>query len=58
MAIVGVIGLGQMGLGMAETLLREGFAVVGFDLDPARREMAAALGATNADSIAALCAAT
>ena len=58
MAVVGVIGLGRMGLGMAETLLREGFEVVGFDLDPARREMAAALGATNADSIAALCAAT
>ncbi|CAH1687620.1 L-threonate dehydrogenase [Hyphomicrobiales bacterium] len=31
---VAVIGLGSMGYGMASTLLREGFDVVGFDVSP------------------------
>ncbi|MFS4437434.1 NAD(P)-dependent oxidoreductase [Paracoccaceae bacterium GXU_MW_L88] len=41
----GVIGLGSMGLGMAGTLVREGFPVVAFDLDESRGQMAAEAGA-------------
>lgn len=33
---VGVIGLGSMGYGMAQSLLRAGFETYGFDIDPAR----------------------
>lgn len=43
---VGVIGLGNMGLGMARTLLRDGFAVVGFDLSAERQAEAARDGVT------------
>ena len=42
---IGVIGLGNMGLGMVRTLLREGFAVVGFDLSNDRRIETAEAGA-------------
>lgn len=41
---VGVVGLGNMGLGMAATLVRSGFCVSGYDLSPPRREMAEAAG--------------
>ncbi|MGA1288952.1 MAG: NAD(P)-dependent oxidoreductase [Rubrivivax sp.] len=41
---VGIIGLGQMGSGMAASLCRAGFETLGHDLDPARRVQAAALG--------------
>lgn len=41
---VGVVGLGNMGLGMAATLARAGFAVLGHDIDPARRGAAEAAG--------------
>lgn len=41
---VGVVGLGNMGLPMATTLARQGFEVVGFDLSPARRTLAAGQG--------------
>jgi 3-hydroxyisobutyrate dehydrogenase len=34
MTTVGLVGLGNMGRGMALSLLRSGFAVVGFDADP------------------------
>jgi 3-hydroxyisobutyrate dehydrogenase len=37
---VGVIGLGNMGLGMAATLARSGFTTIGTDIDPARRAAA------------------
>nr|WP_282101998.1 NAD(P)-dependent oxidoreductase [Thalassospira xiamenensis] len=43
---IGVVGLGNMGLGMVRTLLRDGFSVVGFDLSPERQAEAAAAGAT------------
>src|SRR5918994_7223174 len=33
-ATVAVIGLGSMGLGMASSLLRAGFAVAGYDVSP------------------------
>ena len=36
-ATVGVVGLGNMGLGMAATLARKGFAVLGYDIDAGRR---------------------
>ena len=51
---VGIVGLGSMGLGMAGTLLRRGFAVAGFDLSPDRMAAAAALGADAAASAADL----
>lgn len=41
---VGLIGLGLMGAGFAKRLLATGRKVVGYDLDPARRSEAAALG--------------
>ena len=53
--MVGVIGLGAMGYGMAKTLLREGFQVAGTDLGEAQRAAAAGLGVQVVDSIAALC---
>lgn len=46
----GVIGLGAMGLPMAETLARKGFDVVAFDLDKARRAKAAESGIAPAAS--------
>ena len=37
---VGVIGLGSMGLGMAQTLAAKGFRTLGFDLSEDRRKLA------------------
>lgn len=44
MARVAVIGLGQMGLGMALVLREKGFAVAGHDLSPERRRLAVEAG--------------
>lgn len=52
--VVGVVGLGNMGLGMARSLLRVGFAVTGHDLSPDRRAMAAEAGVTARDSLTAV----
>lgn len=41
---VGMIGLGSMGVGMAQSLVRAGFSILAWDLYPAARERAAALG--------------
>jgi 3-hydroxyisobutyrate dehydrogenase len=41
---VGVVGLGNMGLGMAATLARKGFAVLGYDISEARRAATEAAG--------------
>lgn len=41
---VGVVGLGNMGLGMAASLVRAGFAVAGYDLSEARRAAVEAAG--------------
>jgi 3-hydroxyisobutyrate dehydrogenase len=53
---VGLIGLGNMGLSMAQTLRRKGHAVRGFDLDAKRRAAAAdsgvALAASHGDVFA------
>lgn len=46
----GVIGLGAMGLPMAQTLRAKGFAVIGYDLDETRRAQAAQAGIGIAES--------
>ncbi len=51
---IGVVGLGNMGLGMARTLLREGFSVVGFDLSAESQARAAAAGVTIVATLGAL----
>ena len=47
---LGLIGIGLLGSALAERLLQAGFAVRGFDLDPARREILARLGGDVAES--------
>lgn len=42
----GIIGIGDMGSGMAKNLLAAGFSVCGFDLDEKRRAQLAELGGT------------
>ena len=51
---VGVIGLGQMGSGMALSLQRAGFGVLGHDADEVAREALAGQGLPVADSLAAV----
>ncbi len=51
---VGVIGLGRMGLPMAGHLVRAGFVVGGFDLDPQRRSTLAEAGGAAFPSVRAL----
>ena len=41
---IAIVGLGRMGLAMAQTLLREGFEVIGHDIVPAARARAADAG--------------
>jgi 3-hydroxyisobutyrate dehydrogenase len=48
---VAIIGLGQMGLGMATTLVGKGFTVVGFDVADASRQKATAAGITVMSSL-------
>ncbi len=47
----GVIGLGRMGLGIANRVQDAGFDVLGFDVDPDVREEAEAAGIATADSL-------
>lgn len=47
---VGLIGLGKMGLPMARHLAAEGFAVTGFDVNPAANAKARAVGAKTVKS--------
>ena len=47
---VAVIGLGLMGTALAEALIRAGFEVRGFDLDPERRDALESIGGTAFDS--------
>lgn len=54
---VGVIGLGKMGAPMARHLAGKGFAVTGYDIDPAAAKRLAAHGVDAAPSPAALAAA-
>jgi 3-hydroxyisobutyrate dehydrogenase-like beta-hydroxyacid dehydrogenase len=51
---VGLLGLGLLGEALARRLLGAGFAVMGFDLDPARNAKLAQLGGRPATSIAAI----
>ncbi len=48
---VGVVGLGNMGLGMAATLVRAGFTVLGTDISAARRAPAEDAGIGFLDSL-------
>ena len=54
---VAVVGLGNMGMGMAKNLLAAGFPVTGFDLRPERGQILAELGGTAAADLADLAAA-
>jgi 3-hydroxyisobutyrate dehydrogenase-like beta-hydroxyacid dehydrogenase len=50
MKSVGVIGLGDMGIGMAGNIIKNGFACTGFDIRAERMEMLRALGGQSARS--------
>ncbi|MBC8719910.1 MULTISPECIES: NAD(P)-dependent oxidoreductase [Brucella/Ochrobactrum group] len=49
--IIGVVGLGSMGLGMAKTLATKGFPTFGFDLSAERKELAESVNVTPVDSL-------
>lgn len=51
MKTTAVVGLGNMGMGMAQNLLAAGFDVIGFDLRPERGRMLAEQGGRAADSL-------
>jgi 3-hydroxyisobutyrate dehydrogenase len=55
MATIGFVGLGNMGLPMAENLVKSGHAVIGFDLSEFAAERLAAAGGTRASSLADAC---
>lgn len=48
---VGIIGLGDMGIGMAKNLIAGGFELIGFDLRAERLEMLKSLGGVPASSL-------
>jgi 3-hydroxyisobutyrate dehydrogenase len=52
---VGFIGLGNMGMPMAQNLLKAAHEVTGFDLDAHATELLAANGGTSANSVADAC---
>ena len=54
MKTVGVIGLGDMGIGLANNTLKAGFPTVGFDLREERLELLEAAGGRRAASCAEL----
>ena len=55
MAKIGFIGLGNMGMPMAQNLLKAGYEVTGFDLNVDATERLAASGGNTANSIADAC---
>src|SRR5262245_66079613 len=55
MAKVGFIGLGNMGLPMAQNLLKADYAVTGFDLNAQATERLAASGGRGVNSLADAC---
>jgi 3-hydroxyisobutyrate dehydrogenase len=55
MAKVGFIGLGNMGLPMAQNLLKAAYAVTGFDLNAQATEKLVANGGSSANSLADAC---
>lgn len=48
---VGVVGLGSMGFGMAQTLASKGYATLGFDLSAERKALAAKTGIVPTDTL-------
>ncbi len=52
---IGVVGLGSMGSGMARTLQRAGFRVLGTDVGEAQKEAAREAGIEVVDSVEVLC---
>ena len=54
MKTAAVVGLGNMGMGMARNLLAAGFDVIGYDLRPERGQMLAERGGAAADSLSDL----
>lgn len=50
--MTGLIGIGRMGTAMAERFLSSGFAVLGYDVNVARREALGAMGGATAPSAA------
>lgn len=55
---VGIIGLGNMGSGMAQTLLRHGYEVAGLDVGAKQQQLARSLGVNVVVDIAKLCSLT
>ena len=55
MTKVGFIGLGNMGMPMAQNLLKAAYEVTGFDLNVQATELLAANGGTSANSVADAC---
>jgi L-threonate 2-dehydrogenase len=51
--VVGFVGLGAMGLGMACTLVKAGFRVKGYDINPASIQTFGAAGGEGVTSVAA-----
>ncbi|UZD71757.1 NAD(P)-dependent oxidoreductase [Brucella sp. JSBI001] len=49
--VIGVVGLGSMGLGMAQTLVAKGFVTLGFDLSAERKTLARAAKVMPADTL-------
>jgi len=47
----GVIGLGDMGSGLAKNLVKQGFATSGFDIDPQRLKAITGMGGTAAANV-------
>jgi putative dehydrogenase len=49
---VGIVGIGLMGLPMANSLITRGWRVKGYDIDPARRAALQNIGGESADNLA------
>ena len=54
MKTTAVVGLGNMGIGMAKNLLQAGFPVIGYDLRADRRDLLAEMGGKPAEGLADL----
>ncbi len=53
-AQVGLIGIGLLGTALAERLIRHDVTVLGFDIDPTRRDALAAMGGVASNDVAGL----
>ena len=51
---VGLIGIGLLGTALAERLIRHGVTVLGFDIDPTRRDALAAMGGLASNDVPGL----